>query len=338
MAELPLRTALVGCGNIAARHAQVLAELPETRLAAVVDTDRARAEAFAKRLGVPVAELAALLASSEIESCVLAVPADVHARLGLACVAAGKAVLSEKPLDVDPARAAALVRAAETSGVPLSVVAQNRFFDDVQWLRETLASGRLGRIVLAEAATVWRRDQAYYDGAPGRGRHERAEGGVLLNQGVHMLDLMLWLCGPVESVSSHSATLTHTIAVEDTASLSLRFASGALGTLVGTTSTLAEQERIEIRCERATVALSGGAVTRFQSDPGLEVPPPPSAGGTARADDKLEPFRRQHRDFANAVRAKRAPTVTGVQGLAVVELIAAAYRAAETGESVRLPG
>ncbi|HXX48777.1 MAG TPA: Gfo/Idh/MocA family oxidoreductase, partial [Myxococcota bacterium] len=200
------------------------------------------------------------------------------------------------------------------------------------------AAGRLGRLVLAEAATIWRRDQAYYDAAPGRGRHVRAEGGVLLNQGVHILDLLLWLCGPVQAVSSHSATLTHAMAAEDTSALSLRFTSGALGTVVGTTSTLAEPERIELRCELATVAIAGGVVTRFQSEPSAGLSPPPGLSGKAMPSDKLEPFRRQHRDFAEAVRAKRAPTVTGAEGLAVVELIAAAYRAAETGASVPLSG
>jgi UDP-N-acetyl-2-amino-2-deoxyglucuronate dehydrogenase len=336
MSDAPVRTALVGCGNIGARHAQALCEIAEAELAAVFDLDAARAKDFAARFGTRAAEsFESLLSSGDVESVVLAVPADRHAELGLRCVEAGKALLSEKPLDVLPARAAALVRAAALRGVPLSVVAQNRFFDDVAWLRQALASGALGRPVLVEAATIWHRDQAYYDAAPGRGRLVPSEGGVLLNQAVHCLDLVLWLCGGVVSIASHSATLTHEMACEDTATLSLRFASGALGSVVATTSTLAEPERIEVRCERATVALCGGVAVRFDGERLEGVLPPPSLRVRAPATvDKLEPFRRQHRDFAAAVRHRRPPTVTGAEGLAVVELIAAAYRASAQGVGV----
>jgi len=327
--DAPVRTALVGCGNIAARHAQVLCELPETRLAAVVDLDVSRARAFSERHGAPlVKSVESLLTRVDVDAVVLAVPADKHAELGLRCVEAGKAVLSEKPIDVDPARAAALVGQAARRGVSLSVVAQNRFFDDVLWLREALAKGALGRVIAVEAATIWRRDQAYYDAAPGRGRFDRAEGGVLLNQAVHCLDLMLWLCGPVASVASHSATLSHEMACEDTAVLALRFASGALGTLLATTSAIAEPERIEVRCERATVALSGGVATHFACEPGVDVRPPSRSDAPPAPLDKLEPFRRQHRDFAAAVRERRPPLVTGAEALAVVELVASAYRGA----------
>lgn len=337
LGEASLRVGLVGCGNIAARHAQVLTELPETTLAAVVDVDPARARAFAERFGARVvADVKTLARRDEIDAVVLALPADRHAEAGLICVEADKAVLSEKPIDTDPARAAALARAADEHGVTLSVVSQNRFFDDVLWLRDLLVRRVLGRPLLIDVATLWRRDQAYYDGAPGRGRHVRAEGGVLLNQGVHCVDLMLWLFGAALSVASHAATLTHQIAVEDALSLSIAFASGALGTLLASTSTLAEPERLEVRCERGTVVISGGTAVRVECEPGIALPPRPSAAGAAVASDKLEPFRRQHRDFAAAVRAGRAPTVTSQQARAVLDLILAAYRSSELGQRVAL--
>jgi predicted dehydrogenase len=332
-----LRVAIVGCGNIAGRHAAALAGLAEARLVAVSDIDRERAERFAAANGSP-AVLApdAVAQQGDIDAVVLCVPADRHAELGAAFARAGKHVLSEKPIDTDPVRALELIHSAARARVALSVVSQHRFHPDVLWLRELLASGALGRPVLIDAFSLWSRDQAYYDEAPGRGRHLRSEGGVLLNQAVHCADLMLWLFGPVASVASHGATLTHAMAAEDTLALSVAFESGALGTLSASTSGLQEAERLEVRCEKGSVVISGGVAVRCEWARGLELAPPPSARPGAAAPDKLEPFRRQHRDFAAAIAAGREPTVRGAEALAVLELILGAYRAAETGERVKL--
>jgi len=332
----PLRLALVGCGNIATRHAAALRGVAESVLASVGDIDAARAAAFARANGpLRTASAEEIARCDEIDAVLLCVPAERHAELGLRFAEAGKHVLSEKPIDTDPARARALIRSAESRGVALSVVSQHRFHPDVLWLRDLLRSGRLGRPLLIDAYSLWSRDQAYYDAAPGRGRHRPHDGGVVLNQAVHCLDLMLWLFGPAASVMSHAVTLTHEIAVEDTAALSLSFASGALGTLVASTSGLQEAERLEVRCERGTVVLAAGVATRCEWIRGLEAPPPPSAA-QASAPDPLEPFRRQHRDFARAIAAGTRPTVQGSEALAVLELTLAAYESARTGERVKL--
>jgi len=331
-----LRVAIVGCGNIAGRHAAVLNECADSRLAAVCDIDRARAERFAQAHGnPPVLDPSELAGSPEIDAVVLCVPADRHAELGVRFARAGKHVLSEKPIDTDPLRALALIQAAATAQVTLSVVSQHRFHPDVLWLRQLLTSRAMGRPLMADAVSLWSRNQAYYDEAPGRGRHVRNDGGVLLNQAVHYVDLLLWMFGSVASVAAHAATLNHQIAVEDTISLSLAFESGALGALTASTSGLQEPERLEVRCERGTVVLSGGVATRVELGRGLEVPPPPSRSAKPAADP-LEPFRRQHQDFASAIAERRAPTVRGEEAMAVVELILASYRASETGERVKL--
>jgi predicted dehydrogenase len=336
----PLRFGLVGCGNIAARHAQALCELPETALCAVVDLERARAEKFAAEYGAQVLpDVAALAGRDDVDAVMLCLPADRHAEAGLVLAAAGKHVLCEKPIDVDPERARRLVQVARERAVTLSVVSQNRFGDDVLWLRQAIQSGALGRPVLIQVESLWQRDQAYYDGAPGRGRTDRREGGVLLNQAVHGVDLMLWLFGEAASVGSHAATLTHQLAAEDTIALSLAFRSGALGTCIASTSSLQEPERVEVRCERATARLVGGIVVQLEHTGELALRSPPSrAAPKPPASDRLELFRRQHRDFARAVAARSEPSVTGPQALGVLELILAAYRSAESGRREPLPG
>jgi predicted dehydrogenase len=340
VSETPLRLALVGCGNIAARHAAALHGVRETALACVSDIDTARAVAFASaHQPLRAATADEIERRSDIDAVLLCVPAERHADLGLRFVESGKHVLSEKPIDLDPARARTLIRAAEGRGITLSVVSQHRFHPDVLWLRHLLRSGLLGRPLLIDAFSLWSRNQDYYDAAPGRGRHHRSEGGVVLNQAVHCLDLMLWLFGPAASVASQEGTLTHRIAVEDTAALSLSFASGALGTLVASTSGLHEAERLEVRCERGTAVLSAGIATRCEWSRDLEIPPPPSrTQSLPAAADPLEPFRRQHRDFARAIAARTSPTVRGAEALAVLELALAAYESARTGERVKLGG
>jgi UDP-N-acetyl-2-amino-2-deoxyglucuronate dehydrogenase len=313
----PLRVALVGCGNIAGRHARCLSTADELELALVYDVDRARAAAFADPFGVEACEsLEQLLARDDVEACLLCVPSPLHAAVGLRCLAAGKHVLSEKPIDVDLARARELAAEAERRGLVLSVVSQHRFQDGVAWLRGVLASGVLGRVLLADGFSLWKRDQAYYDG------RDPAEGGALLNQAVHLVDLVLWLCGPVDGVTGRRATLTHEFPCEDTAVLTLAFRSGALGTLTTSTSVVPQEpERLELRCERGTVVLSGWQVARAECTPGVVLPAAP-----ARPDDPLLPFRRQHADFARAVRGGRAPLVTAEQACDVLALVLDVYR------------
>lgn len=337
MTQRSIGVAIVGCGNIADRHASAIADVTETNLVTVHDLDPARAAAFAAKHGVePQDRYVDLLRRHDVDVVVVTAPATVHAELALPAVESGKHVLIEKPLDVDLGAAETLVRAADHHGVRLSVVSQNRFHDDVLWLHDLVRAGRLGRPISFTGFSLWSRGQAYYDEAPGRGRHDAREGGVLLNQGVHLTDLMLWLFGRARSVSAHAARLTHEMAAEDTISLSVEFESGALGSLQASTSIHPQEpERIELRCENGTAVISGGKIARFAVRDGIEVEPPPSQRGAA-TDDRLEPFRRQHRDFATAVLRDESPLVTPSQARDVVALIGAAYRSASRGERVAL--
>jgi UDP-N-acetyl-2-amino-2-deoxyglucuronate dehydrogenase len=334
-----LGIAIVGCGHIAARHARALGDVEEARLVAASDVDPERARVFADTHAIEtVARYPDLLARDDVGAVLVAAPATVHAELGLAAVESGRHLLSEKPIDVDLGAADRLIRSAQRRGVEVSVVSQNRFHDDVRWAHDLIASGRLGRPVAAAAFSLWSRDQAYYDAAPGRGRHDPREGGVLLNQAVHCIDLLLWIFGPARRVSCQRGRLTHEMAGEDTAALAIEFANGAFGTLQATTSIHPQEpERLELRCEHGFVVLSGGRAVRHGFREGLEVPPPPSATESA-APDPLRPFRRQHRDFARAVLDGRPPLVTAAQAREVVAFIHAADASARDGAAVTPEG
>lgn len=328
----PLRYGLIGCGNIAGRHATAIRETPAAALVAVSDLDPARASALAAEHGVEVAPtMAALLGRDDVDAVVVTAPATVHAELAMAAIESGKHALVEKPIDVRLDDAERVVAEAAKRGLRLSVVSQNRFHDDMLWARDVIAGGALGRPVMASVFSLWRRDQKYYDSAPGRGRHDALEGGVLLNQAVHAADLMLWLMGPAKSALAHRSLRTHEIAAEDTCVVAVDFESGAVGTLQTTTSIFdAEPERLELRFERGTIVIQGGKVLRHAFAEGVDAPPPPSASG-APDPDRLEPFRRQHADFCAAVREGRDPLVTPAEALGVLRLITQAYQAPTHG-------
>src|SRR5580692_4124483 len=227
---------IIGTGVIAAIHASALALLPDVRLVAVTDVAGSRAESFAAARGCAAeADLDALLARRDVEVVCVCVPSGLHAEVGVRAAMAGKHLVVEKPIDVTLAAADRLIEAARSAGVALTVISQHRFDAGLVEARRLLSDGALGRLVLGEASTKWYRSQAYYDSADWRGSWAM-DGGSLLNQGVHYVDLLRWCMGPVAEVTAVCATRAHQMEAEDVAIAMLRFASGAVGTIVASTA------------------------------------------------------------------------------------------------------
>ena len=213
-------------------HADAIATLPDARLVAVTDVAAGAATAFAAARGCAAEpDLDALLARDDVEVVCVCVPSGLHAEVGVRAAKAGKHLVVEKPIDVTLAAADRLIEAARTAGVALTVISQHRFDPGLIELQRLLGDGALGRLVLGEASTKWYRTQAYYDSADWRGTRAM-DGGALMNQGVHYVDLLRWCMGPVAEVTAVCATQAHQIEAEDTALAILRFTSGAVGTIV----------------------------------------------------------------------------------------------------------
>jgi UDP-N-acetyl-2-amino-2-deoxyglucuronate dehydrogenase len=342
---------LIGCGTMGMRHAECILDTKGVSLRAVYDMCRERAEKVAEdSRAVVVSDAEDLIARPDIQAVVIALPSHLHSTYGILAARAGKHVLVEKPIDLSLTRAEQLIKTCRECNVVLSVVSQHRFHPDVLELKAALEAGKLGKLVLCSAQSEWKRDQSYYEKAPGRGLSDRAEGGVLLNQAVHYIDLLLWLCGPVSRVSGYRATLTHDIAVEDVGAVVVQFKSGALGTITATTSVSPQQpEKLEIHGERGTVIIESGKCTAWHIDgEDAQRPARPSGGEKTRSGEvfkpHLAPVRRQLEDFANAICDARLcgqgkpPLVTGEEGLAVLATILAAYRSADSGRSENLWG
>jgi Predicted dehydrogenases and related proteins len=359
----PLRFALVGCGAIAPTHTQALKELPEiARLTHCVDVDEARANAFAAKHGLKVATWEAVLADPEIDIVTLCTPSGRHGDLAAQALRAGKHVVVEKPMEVSVAACEELLAIQRSSGRRLAVISQHRFDPASQEIRRLLDEKALGRFIAAEIRIPWYRTQEYYDSGDWRGTWALDGGGCLMNQGIHTIDLMLWLCGPVREVHARVATAAHErIEVEDLACATLVFANGALGTLFGSTScypgflaSLAiygtKGTAIIEGDELKALAIEGRDIINHSAGTAhaLQV----ATGGTRSAVHHAEKdqdtpsarsawkwgdaHRAQFAEFIQAIRENRDPLVDGVAGREAVRLIHAVYESARTGATVRL--
>jgi UDP-N-acetyl-2-amino-2-deoxyglucuronate dehydrogenase len=373
-APAPLRFALVGCGNIAPTQAQALRELPElARLTHCADLEPERAAAFAARHGLVVASWAELLADPGIDVISLCTPSGHHGVLAAEALRAGKHVVVEKPMEVSVAACDALLAAQRASGRRLAVISQHRFDHASQTVRRLLDEGALGRLIAADVRIPWYRTQEYYDSGAWRGTWALDGGGCLMNQGIHTLDLLLWLCGPVSEVYARTAIAAHErIEVEDLACATLTFANGALGTLFGSTacypgfparlglhgtegSAIIEGDELQTLAIRGRETVTGPAASAHAlqvatggtrsavhhaaaaaSAAASATPAPDAPAAQAPKWKWGDAHREQFAEFVHAIRANRDPLVDAVAGRAAVALIHAIYESARLGAPVRL--
>jgi predicted dehydrogenase len=338
---------IAGAGIIAATHADAIAALPGAMLVAITDVDPERAKSFAARHDCAAEpDLDALLARDDVEVLSVCVPSGLHAEVGIRAAAAGKHLVVEKPVDVSLEAADRLIGAAGAAGVVMTVMSQHRFDQGLVELRCLLDDGQLGRLVLGEASTKWYRSQAYYDSGAWRGTWA-LDGGSLMNQGIHYLDLLLWSMGPVDEVTALFATQTHQIEVEDAALAVLRFASGAVGTLVASTAVYPGfAQRLEISGTDGTVVIEDGEIVRCELSADRADPGPrgrtargraPSAAAANPAGLGIASHAAQMSDLLDAIEEGRPPAVTSEDGRAALAVVCAVYESARHGRPVRLP-
>jgi predicted dehydrogenase len=267
---------------------------------------------------------------------VIGSPSGLHADHGIAAAKRGLHVLVEKPIDVTTERADALIEEAARAGVTLGVIFQDRQKPDVQRLKALIDAGRLGTPILANARVKWYRPPSYYADSRWRGTQALDGGGALMNQGIHTVDLLLWLFGPVRRVFGKTIAGLHAIHVEDTAVAVLEFANGAIGTLEAATSAYPGYSRqIEVTGSNGTVRLDGDDLAAVDlKDAREDERPAPARGVTASAASPVVSNPKAHtrviEDFIQAVAARRAPSCDGAEGRRSVALVAAIYQSART--------
>lgn len=336
-----LRFGLIGCGRVAPRHVQSIGELPDARLIAVADIVESRAQRFSKESGAAIyTEYRYMLERTDIDVINICTPSGLHAQMTVDALTAGKHVIVEKPLALSLADADRMIATAQATGRKLCVVLQNRYNPPMQDLRRVIDEGRLGRLLLGNATVRWYRPQEYYeDGWHGT---LAMDGGALMNQSIHHIDALQWLMGEVDSVTAYTATLAHRMEAEDAGVAALKFKSGALGVIEGSTVTYPEnlEGSVAIFGEHGSVKVGGTALNRkvFWKVAGElehekeiltreQVDPPSVYGSSHRAVIA---------DMIDAIKADRPAKTHGAVARRSLAVVLAIYQAARSGATVKM--
>ena len=332
----PVRFALLGPGVVADFHRQAIESSADVgaRLAAVAHYDPSRSGELQARFGVPCVSEEEVLSRDDVDAVVLCTPSGQHAEQAVRAAGAGKHVLVEKPMALSLADADRMIEACEEADVRLGVVFQRRAEATFRKVRAALEGGELGPLTLGLIAMPYKRDQAYYDSAAWRGTWALDGGGVLMNQGIHLVDLLVWFLGDPVEVEARAGTLRHDIEVEDTLAATLRTTSGALATITATTTAAPGfPHRIELYGTEGGIQIEGETITRWALADGTEKAETSGTRSEAGsgADPRgiaLEGHTGIIRDFVEAVRDGRPPLVDGAEGRRSLAAVQAIYRAA----------
>ena len=335
-----VRFVIAGTGAIAPIHAEAIRRLNHATLVAFYGSDQRRAGDLGRKFGVPVYEDWEKLCQSEpFDAVDIVTQNDRHATVGMAAVLKGKHLLVEKPITTTLESGQQLIEACRSAGVRLGVVYQHRFDPDLQRVKQWIGEGDFGEIFWASASLMSGRDSSYYQSHIGRSDPRLTGGGVLINQGIHMVDILHWLLGPVKAVSGYTENRFHLLPFEDTAAALLRFGSGAVATCIVTTaSRVSQPSRIEIQGREGSAVLENfklkravrkGKPLRKWGDVWKR-----AATRSERAGSHVDVLR----DFVEALREGRPPCVDGDEALQSLAVVSALYASAKTGGTVSVNG
>jgi UDP-N-acetyl-2-amino-2-deoxyglucuronate dehydrogenase len=338
------RIGIVGCGRISQYHVDAIAKVDGLTLAAVSDIDASRAKATGEKAGVPsFGSLDAMLKGADLDIVAVCTPSGLHPEHGIAAAKAGKHVVSEKPMALALDAAEALIAACDKAGTRLFVVKQNRLNPPIQLLKRAVDRGRFGRIFMANVTVRWQRPQEYYAAEPWRGTWA-FDGGAIMNQASHYVDLVQWLVGPVESVVAKTATQARKIEAEDSGAAVLRFGSGAIGVIEVNVLTYPRnfEGSITIMGEKGTVKIGGTSVNQVEHWSFAEYDDddklvqtnaintnPPTVYGFGHEG--------YYRNVVAVLRGQAKADTDGREGRKSLALILAIYESARTGRDIVIP-
>ena len=338
--------AVLGLG-VGMAHADAAYGSERAELVAVCDIDEKRlAKAQRKYAGVTAyTDFEELIADERVDVISVCLPSAMHADFAVRAMEAGKHVLVEKPLDITPERAQLIEDARKRTGMTCGVVHQNRFNVDMYPIREAVESGRMGKLILGTFAVKWYRDQSYYDNGGWRGTWEMDGGGSLMNQAVHTVDLMQWLMGEVESVTSHVGIYNHDIQTEDTTASLIKLKSGAVATFVSTTCAYPGiSTEIMLYGANGSVEANADCLKTWKmkdaedEDAEEEAMLARYGGGNMIAipEDAARSFGHDHvvRNMIDAVLDGHDPEVMPADAIKAVKIVCAVYESAKTGKTV----
>jgi UDP-N-acetyl-2-amino-2-deoxyglucuronate dehydrogenase len=332
-----LRVGILGAGNISDTHARAAVSIPGVEIAAVHGINADKTARLAQRFGATAyTTFERFLAHRPMDIVAIGTPSGCHAAHAIAAVERGLHVLVEKPIDIATERVDALIAAADAARVMVGVFFQDRLKPAMATVKSMLDAGELGTPILGSGHVKWYRPPEYYAASRWRGTWALDGGGALMNQGIHTVDLLLWLFGPVTRVMGRTSTRLHAIEVEDTAAAVLEFECGAIGVIEAATSVYPGlARRVEITGSRGTVMLEDDNLIRVDvlgrsstAQPGAS-----STAATSAVVADAAPHRRIFEDFIAAIRTGRAPACDARDGRRSVAVVEAIYASARSGRA-----
>lgn len=355
------RIGVVGCGSIGPTHGAAARQIPnEAELIATCDVIPERAKTMAQKFDVSrvYTSYDQLLADKDIDVVSVCTPSGMHADMAIAAMQAGKHVICEKPMEVTLEACDRMIAAEKSTGKKLTIISQHRFDAATQLVKEAITSGKLGKIILADAHVKWWRTQEYYDSGDWRGTWKWDGGGSLMNQGVHTVDVLQYLVGGVDRLWAQTRTGAHTdIEVEDIAVAALSFSCGAVGTFTATTVAYKGQPvRIDVYGTEGSAIIEGDRLKSmilkngqtYTSEDAAAHAVSVAQGGTASVKEQAQhraadakqgatwgdSHRAQFQNFFNAIRTNTTPLIDGAAARRPVEIILSIYKAQRSGQAV----
>lgn len=329
---------IIGAGMISRWHADSIKDIDGAFVAGVTDNNMENAEKFAKEYGCKVfSSVDEMLKSSEIDVVSICTPSGLHAEFAVKAAKNGKHFVVEKPMAITNEQIEDIKCACEENNVKGAVISQLRFTEAVQKAKKAIRDGRLGKIVLGDIYMKYFRSDEYYKSAGWRGTWAMDGGGALMNQGIHGIDILQYLVGPVKSVYANCKTLARDIEVEDTANIMVEYENGAIGVIQGTTSVSPGYPRlIEICGTKGSIALTEDAITRWDIE-GEEIELDDASGATNFKDPSgftNDNHKMQIADLVEAIKEDRKPIVDIYEGEKAVKIILSAYESSREERKV----
>lgn len=334
---------IIGCGVISNWHADAVNEVDGAYIAGATDVNQAALRSFSEKYGIEsFKSIDELLSSDKIDVVCVCTPSGLHTPIAVKAANAGKHVVVEKPMALNLKQCDEIIKACENNDIKMGIISQTRLADSVIKVKEAIDKKWLGKLLAGDIYMKFYRSQEYYDSGGWRGTWEMDGGGALMNQGIHGIDLLQYLMGPVKSVYAYARTMVRNIEVEDTAAALVEYKNGAIGVIEGTTSVFpGYPRRLEINGDKGSIILENLQVLKWDIK-GEELPSDLTKGTTSKgssSDPKafsIEGHVKQIKDMVSAVNNNSSPFVNPYEGRKPIEIIMAIYESSKTGRRIEL--
>lgn len=330
-----IRFGIIGCGAIALWHLRAIEAVEGATLVAVMDENPMVSEAWGQQYGVKAyTNVEKLLQDDDVDAVCICTPSGLHATLGKLALEAGKHVVAEKPMAITAAETEALLQAEKTGGARLCPISQLRFIPDVLQAKQRIEQGQLGRILMVDLSMKYYRDPSYYTEKPWRGTWEMDGGGALMNQGIHGLDMLRFLCGDVSRVFARGGALCHAIETEDTLVANLELAEGGLAVVTAGTAVYPGcQRRLEICGTDGMLVMQEGRLVQLNLRDGTTLDGADKVGLSGCNDPAsidFEPHLWQYRDIVSALLGGGPLALTAADAAGTIRTILSIYESCKT--------